>query len=62
MQPSLEKELRSKIRELQEEKLMVGTVILHQIARRVRACDFLDDESKEKLVSMFWEDRSKDNV
>ena len=57
MQPSLEKELRSKIRELQEEKLMVGTVILHQVCRRIREADFIDDESKEKLVSLFWQDR-----
>lgn len=54
MQPSLEKELRSKIRELQEEKLMVGTVILHQITRVVREADFLDEESKEKLISLIW--------
>lgn len=56
--PSELKELRSKIRELQEEKLMVGTVILHQVCRRIREADFLDDEQKEKLISMFWEDRS----
>lgn len=59
---STEKELKDKIRRLEEEKLMVGTVILHQVCRRIREADFLDDESKEKLVSMFWEDRSKDNA
>lgn len=52
--PSEIKELRSKIRELEEQKLMVGTVILHQIARKVRACDFLDDEQKDKLIDILW--------
>lgn len=57
MQPSLEKELRSKIRELQEEKKMTGTVILHQITRKIREADFLDDEQKDKLIKLFWQDR-----
>lgn len=57
MQPSLEKELRSTIKELQEAQKMVGTVILHQVARKVRACDFLDDEQKDKLINILWQDK-----
>lgn len=55
--PSEIKELRNKIKELQEAQKMVGTVILHQIARKVRACDFLDEEQKDKLIKLFWQDR-----
>lgn len=57
MQPSLEKELRSKIRELEEARFMTGTVILHQITRKIRECDFLTEEQQEKMVSLFWQDR-----
>lgn len=57
MQPSLEKELRSKIRELEESRKMIGTVILHQIDRKVRECNFLDEEQKDKLISLFWQDK-----
>lgn len=52
--PSEIKELRSKIKELQEAQKMVGTVILHQVARKVRACDFLDNEQKDKLINILW--------
>ena len=57
MQPSLEKELRNKIRELQEAQLMCGTVILHQITRVVRESDFLDEEQKDKLINLIWHGR-----
>lgn len=57
MQPSLEKELRSKIRELQENQFMTGTVILHQITRSIRECDFLSDSDKDKVVELIWKGR-----
>ena len=55
--PSEVKELKDKIRQLQENQFMTGTVILHQIARKVRACDFLDDEQKDELIKLFWRER-----
>lgn len=55
--PSEIKELRNKIKELQESQKMVGTVILHQVARKVRACDFLDEEEKDKLINILWQDK-----
>ena len=55
--PSLERELRNKIKELQTEKEMIGTVILHQLTRDVRQADFLSEEQKDKLVNLLWEGR-----
>ena len=55
--PSEVKELRNKIKELQTEKEMIGTVILHQITRDVRQADFLSEEQKDKLVNLLWEGR-----
>ena len=55
--PSEIKELRNKIKELQTEKEMIGTVILHQITRDVRQADFLSEEQKDKLVNLLWEGR-----
>lgn len=60
--PSEVKELKDKIRQLQEDQFMTGTVILHQVARKIREADFLDDDQKEKLIKLFWQDRSKDNA
>ena len=55
--PSEIKELGNKIKELQAEKEMIGTVILHQITRDVRQADFLSEEQKDKLVKLLWEGR-----
>lgn len=55
--PSEVKELRNKIKELQTEKEMIGTVILHQITRDVRQADFLSEEQKDRLVNLLWEGR-----
>lgn len=55
--PSLERELRNKIKELQTEKEMIGTVILHQLTRDVRQADFLSEEQKDRLVNLLWEGR-----
>ena len=55
--PSEVKELKDKIRQLQEDQLMTGTVILHQITRVVREADFLDENQKDKLISLIWHGR-----
>lgn len=55
--PSTERELRNRIRELQEAQFMTGTVIFHGVTRKIRECDFLTEEQQEKLVSLFWQDR-----
>lgn len=55
--PSEVKELKDKIRQLQENQFMTGTVILHQITRVVREADFLGDEQKDKLINLIWHGR-----
>ena len=55
--PSEVKELRNKIKELQSEKEMIGTVLLHQLTRDVRQADFLSEGQKDKLISLLWEGR-----
>ena len=58
--PSEIRELHERIKQLNIEKELIGTVILHQITRDVRQADFLSEEQKDKLISLFWEGRKED--
>lgn len=57
--PSEIKHLKDQIRALQEEKKLVGTVILQQITRIVREAEYLSEESKDKLISDIWKGRDE---
>ena len=55
--PSDIKHLKDQIRNLKEEKQLIGTVILHQVTRVIREAEYLNEESKDKLISEIWKGR-----
>lgn len=51
------KELRNKIRELQNEKEQIGTVILMEVNRIINTSDCITEEQKTMLLSLIWKGR-----
>lgn len=53
--PSEIKELQAKIKELKNEKEMIGTIILMEVNRIIRRSEFLLNEQKDRLISNIWD-------
>ena len=58
--PSDIKHLKDHIRMLKEEKQLIGTVILHQVNRIIREAEYLNEETKGKLIGDIWKGRENE--
>ena len=55
--PSVEREYKDKIRQLQIEKEQVGSVILMEVNRLINTSEYLSEEQKTKLLIALWKGR-----
>lgn len=58
MMPSEIKEMKNKIRELQEEMKTIGAVILQDISRVINTSKCLTEEQKTLILDEIWKYRS----
>lgn len=57
--PSEIKELKNKVRELEEDHYMIGTIVLHEVTRIVNMAEYLSEEQKVQLLSEIWKNRKE---
>lgn len=57
MMNSERRELLNKIRELEEDHYMIGTIVLHEVTRIVNVAEYLSEEQKVQLLSEIWKNR-----
>lgn len=60
--PSVEREYKDKIRQLQIEKEQVGSVILMEVTRLINTAEYLSEEQKTKLLIALWKGRAKKEI
>ena len=55
--PSVEREYKDKIRQLQQEKEAIGGIILHEVTGIINRSKDLSEEQKTKLLTSLWKGR-----
>lgn len=55
--PSVEREYKDKIRQLQQEKEAIGGIILYEVTGIINRSKDLSEEQKTKLIADLWKGR-----
>ena len=55
--PSVEREYKDKIRQLQQEKEAIGGIILYEVTGIINRSKDLSEEQKTKLLTALWKGR-----
>jgi hypothetical protein len=54
MMPSTEREYKARIRQLQEEKDVIGAIILQEVTRIINVSEDLTQEQRESILNQIW--------